>query len=171
MRAILFLSIIIGFCSCAPATVSNQPYCSITAKVGEKYNTHSYTNNTYLNFSWPVEGEIVNRFGANINHISNKGINIKAKHTENVVASESGKVVFADYIKGWGKTLIIQHSCDFYTVYANLNETSVKEGISVKRGDAIGKLASAKGNSDAVLHFEIRKKHLAQNPMQYLKTN
>lgn len=169
MYIILFLSILIGFVSCAPATVTNQP-CPVPVSLRDSYQEYDVATSR-LHFIWPIHGEVVGSFGANIDHTSNKGINIKAKPQDTVVASESGHVAYANYIKGWGKTLILQHPSNFYTVYANLDEIKVKEGFYVKRGDSIGHVAQLASNKEGVLHFEIRKKHLADNPMRYLRVN
>jgi lipoprotein NlpD len=169
MYIILFLSIISGFVSCAPATVTNETSLSSASSVN-CYADANLTSNP-LHFIWPVNGEIVSKFGASINHTSNKGINIKAKPQETVVASESGQVAFADHIKGWGKTLILRHQNDFYTVYANLEGIKVKQGFLVKKGDSIGHVAQLASGKGSVLHFEIRKRHLADNPLYYLKVN
>lgn len=169
MYIILFSSIILIFVSCAPATVTNQPCpASIPSK---NYYTDLDTTSSRLHFIWPIHGEVVSNFGANINHTSNKGINIKANPQDAVVASESGQVAFANHIKGWGKTLILQHPNNFYTVYANLDDIKVKEGFSVKRGDSVGHVAQLASKEEGILHFEIRKKHLADNPLRYLKAN
>ena len=169
MYIILFSSIILIFTSCTPATVSNQP-CSYPT-TPKNYQVNSSARNTCLNFVWPLQGEIVNSFGANVNHTSNKGINIKANSQDIVIASESGQAVFADYITGWGKTLILKHANNFYTVYANLDDIKVREGFLVKRGESVGRVARIASDKEGVLHFEIRKKHLADNPLRYLKVN
>ncbi|MDD4954976.1 MAG: peptidoglycan DD-metalloendopeptidase family protein [Candidatus Omnitrophica bacterium] len=169
MYIILFSSLIFIFVSCAPATIPNQP-CPASEVSKSNYQEYDITTSS-LHFIWPVRGKVVNGYGANINHISNKGINIKASQQDTVVASESGQVAFANHIKGWGKTLIIQHPKSFYTIYANLDDIKVKEGFSVKRGDSVGHVAQLASNKEGVLHFEIRRKHLADNPLRYLKAN
>ncbi|MFA5007717.1 MAG: peptidoglycan DD-metalloendopeptidase family protein [Candidatus Omnitrophota bacterium] len=168
MYILLFSSIIFIFVSCAPATVPNQPY-SYPHTSSENYPINP--KSTGLNFIWPLQGEVVNNFGANVNHTANKGINIKAKPQEIVIASESGQAVFASHIKGWGKTLIIKHANNFYTVYANLDDVKVREGAAIKKGESIGHAAQLTSDKQGLLHFEIRKKHLADNPLRYLKVN
>ncbi|MCK9614559.1 MAG: peptidoglycan DD-metalloendopeptidase family protein [Candidatus Omnitrophica bacterium] len=169
MYILLFLSIILAFVSCTPATVTNQP-CSYSTP-SKNYQVNSSTRNTYLNFVWPLQGEVINNFGTNVNHTSNKGINIKAKPQDVVVASESGQAVFADHITGWGKTVILKHANNFYTVYANLNDIKIREGFLVKKGEPVGHVAQLTPDKEGILHFEIRKKHLADNPLRYLKAN
>jgi septal ring factor EnvC (AmiA/AmiB activator) len=130
-------------------------------------NYHKRKEEIY--FIWPVRGEIINSFGENVGHIINNGLNIKVKSDDSVLASAEGKTLYANYLKGWGKTIVLKHARDFYTVYANLNNIQVREGSDVKRGEVIGKISSAQGNNGYILHFEIRKSHIPQNPLQYLK--
>jgi murein DD-endopeptidase MepM/ murein hydrolase activator NlpD len=118
-------------------------------------------------FAWPLKGEIVNFFGENINNVINKGINIKVDLEGEVKAAEDGVVIFSNYLKGWGKTVVIKHPEYFYTIYAHLKEVFFKEGEYVKRGEVIGKVGQdVSGNF--ILHFEIRKHFLAENPLRYL---
>ncbi|UCC94951.1 MAG: peptidoglycan DD-metalloendopeptidase family protein [Candidatus Omnitrophota bacterium] len=120
-----------------------------------------------LSFLWPLEGKVINAFGENINNVVNNGLNIKSATDAHVKTSAEGEVVFSDYLRGWGNTLIIKHRHRFYTIYANLSTVSAQEGDRVKRGEVIGKV----GPSDSegyILHFEIRKGHLPQNPLRYL---
>ncbi len=134
-------------------------------KVGQKLSIPvRYNIPKGLAFSWPLKGNIANFFGENVENVTNTGINIRANGNALVKASESGEVVFANYLKGWGDTLILKHSHDYYTIYANLAQVSAREGTDVKRGQQVGTMAS-----DNVLHFEIRKKHLPQDPLKFLK--
>ena len=119
-------------------------------------------------FVWPVRGQIISQFGANVNGLPNDGLNIRTEAGEPVKASNDGDVVFADYLKGWGQTIILHHPDNYYTVYANLNNISTHEGCHVKKGDSMAQVAFISGQ-DPVLHFEIRKNYEAGNPLKYLK--
>ncbi len=119
-------------------------------------------------FGWPVRGKIINFFGDNINGIFNNGLNIRTSTNEPVLASESGRVAFADFIKGWGRIVIIAHPEGFYTVYANLGSINTALGNTVRKGDAIAQVALS-GPSAPVLYFEIRKNNQPRNPLRYLK--
>lgn len=121
-----------------------------------------------LTFLWPVKGEVLNFFGENIHNSLNNGLNIKiASGDENVSAAAAGKVVFSRYLKGWGKTVILKHNADFYTIYANITSVLVEEGNHAKKGQVIGKAAPSDRGA-CLLHFEIRKAHIPQNPLKYL---
>lgn len=120
-----------------------------------------------FSFRWPIRGEIVNSFGQKISNVKNKGVNIKANINEYVKASAAGKVIYLDYLKGWGKTVIVKHPSNFYTVYANLQDVSIVKGVSVEAGSALGKVACGE-DGNYILHFEIRKQYLPRDPLQYL---
>lgn len=118
-------------------------------------------------FSWPIKGDVTGHFGERINNVVNRGLNIKVKEAECVRAASAGEIIFCDYLKGWGKTIILKHPRDFYTIYANLIDNPVKEGKSVRTGDSLGKVSQSADGSH-ILHFEIRKQHLPQDPLGYL---
>jgi len=121
-------------------------------------------------FSWPVRGRVIASFGATYAGMLNKGLNIEARYASDVVASRSGKVVFAgEKFGAFGKTVIIDHGDGFSTVYARNTEILVSPGQGITRGQAIGKVGSGSGRDKGTyLHFEIRKNHVAQNPYFYL---
>ena len=120
-------------------------------------------------FIWPVKGRVISLFGAKWDGGKNKGIDIEAKEAQKVVASKSGKVIFcSDFLKGYGKTIIIDHGDGFSTVYAHNKEILVRPGDKVARGEAIAVVGSTGRTSLTHLHFEIRKGHEPQNPLYYL---
>jgi murein DD-endopeptidase MepM/ murein hydrolase activator NlpD len=140
-------------------------------KIGQSLIIPQYLENrNKLAFAWPLKGEIVNFFGETTGYIANKGLNIKASSAQTVTAAEDGKIIYSNQIKGWGKTIIIQHGGNFYTVYANLDEIFNPERESVKKGQPIGKLLPNNSGS-SILHFEIRHGYIADNPMRYLKNS
>ncbi len=119
-------------------------------------------------FLWPVNGEVVNFFGESVNNLVNRGLNIKtSSDNRKVSASAQGRVVFSSELKGWGKTIIMKHDSNFYTLYANLDNALIKEGSFAKKGQVIGDVLAGK-DGNYVLHFEIRKKYLPEDPIRYL---
>jgi len=120
-------------------------------------------------FIWPIKGKIISFYESYKDGVKNKGIDIKARHGEAVVASRSGKVTFVDKnMKGFGKTIIINHDEKYSTVYAYNSQILVRVGQAVKQGTVIAK-AGQSGRADTPrLHFEIRKEHEPQNPFYFL---
>jgi lipoprotein YgeR len=119
-------------------------------------------------FSWPLKGEVVNFFGERVNNVTNRGVDIKINGDTYVKASKSGEVVYYDSLKGWGPTLILRHPDNFYTIYANLINNTVNDGDYVEKNEVVGEVSSVKSGNQ-ILHFEVRKKHLPQDPMKYLR--
>ena len=120
-------------------------------------------------FIWPIKGKVVSFFGSKDKNIKNKGIDIKAEQDTNVVAARSGRVFFCcDDLKGYGKTVIIDHGDGFSTVYAHNSELLVEVGQLVKKGQLLAKVGLTGRTFVPKVHFEIRKKAKPQNPFYYL---
>lgn len=120
-------------------------------------------------FIWPVKGKVISYFGQKKGNLVSKGIDIQAKERALVLASHSGKVTFIDEkVKGYGKTIILDHGDGFQTVYAHNSEILVDIGEKVRRSSPIAKVGSTGRVRIPYLHFEIRKKHKPQNPLHFL---
>lgn len=127
------------------------------------------TSKKSQSFIWPARGTVVSYFGSMKNMAKNKGIDMETREGANVLASRSGKVTFAsDRLKGYGKTIIIDHLDGFETVYAHNRNNLVKVGQRVNKGDVIAKSGKTGRAKRSTLHFEIRRKHRPQNPFYYL---
>jgi murein DD-endopeptidase MepM/ murein hydrolase activator NlpD len=119
-------------------------------------------------FIWPVKGQVITQFGIN-NGFKNDGIDIAVSTGSSVVASYDGQVVFSSDLKGYGRTIIIQHRDKYATVYANNKTNLVKKGDAVKTGQAIATAGgTGEGGSAPHLHFQIREHNQARNPLFYL---
>jgi len=120
-------------------------------------------------FIWPLKRKVIIFYGTKKNNIKQKGINIRGRQGEKIVAARSGRVSFcSDYVKGYGKLIIIDHSDKFQTVYAHNSQNLVKQGDEVKQGTVIAKVGSTGRVSTPQLHFEIRKDSYPMNPFYYL---
>lgn len=120
-------------------------------------------------FIWPVRGDVISPFGSKAGKVINKGIDIRAEEGTGVVASRAGKVVFCDsYLKGFGKTIILDHGDRYQTVYSYNSDLLVKVGDEVGQRDCISKIGRTGRAKEPCLHFEIRKDGEPQNPSYYL---
>jgi len=120
-------------------------------------------------FIWPVKGRVFSSFGEKRGSTPNKGVDIQARGGTIVVASRSGRVIFSeDKVRGFGKTVIIDHGDGIQTVYSHNSEILVKIGEDVRQGNPVAKVGSGGRENFPYLHFEIRKKHKPQNPFYYL---
>ena len=131
--------------------------------------TTNVRSRSVVSFVWPVKGAILSRFGSTADKVVNKGIDIKANEGSVVAASREGKIVFCDdYLKGFGKTVIIDHMDGYQTVYSYNSDITVKVGDTVRQRDVIAKVGSSGRARVPMLHFEIRRNGEPQNPEYYL---
>ncbi len=117
----------------------------------------------------PLRGELAHRFGSRrTDGVSSwKGFFIRAGSGD-VRAVAAGRVVFADWLRGFGNLLILDHGGEYLTVYGN-NESLYKEvGDSVKAGDAIAAVGSSGGNAETGLYFELRFQGQAIDPQKWM---
>ena len=120
-------------------------------------------------FSWPLKGSVVSYYGSKMDRTKNKGIDIYAAEGSSVKASRAGKVVFCDeWLKGFGKTIILDHGDSFQTVYAYNSILLVKPGDAVEQNVVIAKVGRGGRAKEPSLHFEIRRNGEPQNPFYYL---
>lgn len=125
---------------------------------------------TKNNFSWPCKGKIISSFGNKGNGLYNDGVNIKSKKGSAVFASEKGKIVYAgNGLKGYGNLIIIKHDNDFISSYAHLNKINVKRDDLVKKNEIIGIIGNSGNVEEPQIHFSLRKKREAINPVSYIK--
>jgi septal ring factor EnvC (AmiA/AmiB activator) len=108
--------------------------------------------------SLPVRGELGNRFGSprSDSGLNWKGLFIASRPGEEVHAIAAGRVVFADWLRGFGNLLIIDHGDSYMSLYGN-NETLYKQvGETIRGGETIAAVGNSGGNTDSGLYFEIR---------------
>ena len=106
----------------------------------------------------PVIGELTNRFGGQRQDsgLSWKGLFISAKAGRDVKAVAGGRVVYADWLRGFGNLLILDHGDGYMSLYGN-NESLLKQvGEEAKAGDTIAAAGNSGGNPDSGLYFELR---------------
>jgi len=118
----------------------------------------------------PIRGVLANRFGAQRSSggPSWKGLFIRSPSGQEVRAVASGRVVFADWLRGFGNLLIIDHGKGYLTIYGN-NESVLKQiGEPVRTGDAVATVGASGGNMESGLYFEIRHEGKAFDPMRWV---
>lgn len=123
---------------------------------------------------WPVEGEILERFGRSRHpvyntEVVNNGIDIRAARGTPVRAVETGEVVYADWNGGYGQMIILDHDGGYYSLYAHLDRFEVGIGTQVTKGQAIGTVGETGSLVGAKLHFEIRQGGRAVDPIGWLR--
>jgi murein hydrolase activator len=123
--------------------------------------------------SWPVDGEIIYRFGrvvsANNTATRWNGIGIRASEGTNVKAVSAGEVMVAEAMGTYGLTVIVQHGGGDYSVYGSLQRIDVRKGQKVTKGQVIGGVGTSDPELPPHLHFEIRPKGRATDPLTWLR--
>ncbi len=115
---------------------------------------------------WPTDGKIIDNFSAAEG--GNKGIDIAGSRGQPVLATASGRVVYAgNALRGYGNLIIIKHNDDYLSAYAHNDSMLVREQQEVQAGQKIATMGST-GTSSVRLHFEIRYKGKSVNPLRYL---
>ncbi|MGQ0766157.1 MAG: murein hydrolase activator EnvC family protein [Gemmatimonadota bacterium] len=121
---------------------------------------------------WPVEGAIIYRFGRAVNPnnttIRWNGIGIQAPSGAAVRAVAAGEVMLVQPIGTYGLTIIIQHGGGDYSVYGSLSRADVRAGAQVRQGQVIGAVGAADPEMEPHLHFEIRPRGRATDPLEWL---
>ncbi|MFN2383669.1 MAG: murein hydrolase activator EnvC [Gemmatimonadota bacterium] len=124
--------------------------------------------------NWPVEGEIIERFGRAVHpvyqtQIVNNGIDIRAARGTPVRAVEVGEVVYADWNGGYGLMVILDHAGGDYSLYAHLDRADVAIGQRVADGGSIGTVGESGSLVGPKLLFEIRQGGRAVDPIGWLR--
>lgn len=123
--------------------------------------------------AWPVNGEITSPFGWRVHpiwgtQIFHAGLDIGADYGDPVHAADSGTVVFAGWMGGYGNAVMIDHGGGMVTLYGHNSSITVGEGEQVSKGQTIA-LAGSTGNSTGPhCHFEVRIHGEVVSPLQYL---
>ena len=120
----------------------------------------------------PVKGEVSNRFGTPRpdSTVLWQGLFLRTSSGQVVKSVAAGQVVFADWLRGFGNLLIVDHGKGYMSLYGN-NETLYKQvGDILLGGDAIASVGNSGGNKDFGLYFELRHKSKPLDPMKWLAT-
>lgn len=118
---------------------------------------------------WPATGELARRFGAQGSDGGTplRGIFIRAASGD-VRAVAGGTVVFADWLRGFGNLIIVDHGDHYLSIYGN-NEALLKQvGSTVRGGDTIASIGSSGGASESGLYFELRHQGQALDPLKWV---
>jgi septal ring factor EnvC (AmiA/AmiB activator) len=117
----------------------------------------------------PVKGEILAKFGSKRGDgPSWKGLFIKAGEGSEIKAIAAGKVIFADWYKGYGNMIIVGHGDQYMSIYGNNQAVLKHVGDSVKAGDIIASAGNSGGNEESGLYFEIRHQGRAFDPLNWI---
>lgn len=119
---------------------------------------------------WPTDGKVMHRFGSPrvSNQMQWSGLLIRAVEGKPVIAVHHGRVVFADYFRGHGLLLIVDHGEGFLSLYAHNQSLYKTTGDWVRAGDAIASVGNSGGQAETGLYFEIRQNGKPTDPSGWL---
>ena len=122
--------------------------------------------------AWPIQGKIEKLFGRQkpLSDLRWQGIMIYAPAGKHVKAVSRGRIAFADWLRGLGNLIIIDHGNSYLSLYGHNESLFKSAGEWVESGEIISSIGSSGGQQKPGLYFEIRKKGNPQNPTKWCKT-
>ncbi len=118
----------------------------------------------------PVRGELAGRFGSprSDGGLTWKGLFLAAKPGESVKAVAAGRVVYADWLRGFGNLMIVDHGEGYMSLYG-YNETLLKQvGDEIHGGDTVATVGNSGGGEDSGLYFELRHQGKPFDPLSWV---
>ena len=142
----------------------------IAAGTIKKHATDVFRRGALL---WPADGDLVGVFGRQKHptfgtYVRKKGIEIASKEGSAIKAVSGGHVVYADWLRGYGLVVIMDHGNNYFTFYAHASKLLVKEGETVVKGAVLGETGSSGLTNRSILYFELRKGTRPVNPLRWL---
>jgi septal ring factor EnvC (AmiA/AmiB activator) len=124
--------------------------------------------------SFPVKGKIISKFGRTEHpdlhtFTFQKGIEIKAPSGMEIKSIFNGKVIYADWFKGYGNMIIINHGEHYCSIYAHAEKLFNQVGDIVKKNETVALVGDTNALNGSCLYFEIRHRGKPQNPLGWLK--
>jgi septal ring factor EnvC (AmiA/AmiB activator) len=119
----------------------------------------------------PLKGDLTAKFGSKRGDgPAWKGLFIRAPEGTEVKAVAGGKVVFAEWLRGFGNLVIVDHGGQYMTIYGNNQAVLKRPGDAVKTGDVIASAGNSGGNEQSGLYFEMRHQGRAFDPLTWIST-
>ncbi len=123
--------------------------------------------------AWPVYGRISGRYGYRTHPVYRRrmmhtGLDIAAPHGTPIKSALAGRVKFAGWKGGYGRTIIVEHPNGYETLYGHCTKLLVTKGQTVKRGETIGKVGTTGVSTGPHVHFEVREHGKRINPEKVL---
>lgn len=154
---------------------SEQVQALIQQRLAERQSqgaSTSYTQGTGQ-MSWPCNGPITSPFGYRVHPIFgttiyHSGIDIGVDYGTPIHAADSGTVMYAGWISGYGNTVILDHGGGIQTLYGHNTSVAVSEGQSVSKGEVIAYAGSTGNSTGPHCHFEVEVNGTPVDPMGYL---
>jgi len=122
---------------------------------------------------WPAEGKVVSYFGRQKHptfntYVQRKGIEIRTAEGSPIHAVMAGSVVYADWLKGYGLVIILDHANGFFSLYAHASKILARVGEQVAEGQSIGETGDTGMIGENTLYFELREGAEPVDPLHWL---
>lgn len=119
---------------------------------------------------WPAEGKVVNSFGESYasGKLRYNGLLINTKEEGDIKAVHYGRVVFANWLRGFGLMTILDHGDGYMTLYGHSSSLYTSPGDWVEAGEAIAQAGRTGGTDDPAVYFEVRHNGKPDNPRRWL---
>lgn len=118
----------------------------------------------------PVAGKLAAHFGSKRGDGPGwKGVFVRAAEGTDIKAIAAGRVVFAEWLRGFGNLIIVDHGGQYMSIYGNNQSLLKRAGDLVKGGDAIASAGNSGGNEESGLYFELRHQGRAFDPAGWVK--
>jgi murein hydrolase activator len=122
---------------------------------------------------WPADGSVITFFGRQKHptfntYVQRKGIEIRTAEGSTIRAVMPGNVVYADWLKGYGLVIILDHANGFFSLYAHASKILTTVGAQVGSGQAIGETGDTGMTGENTLYFELREGAEPVDPLQWL---
>lgn len=119
---------------------------------------------------WPIKGLVAHGYGSERipGKLKRYGLEIRAKEGAPIKAIHSGRVVFADWLRGYGVLMIIDHGNGYMSLYGHNQALLKEQGDWVHAGENIATVGRSGGQSRSSLYFEIRQQGQTQDPIKWL---
>ena len=117
----------------------------------------------------PVAGKLAARFGAKRGDATWKGVFIQAPEGADVHAVAGGRVVWANWMRGFGNLIIVDHGGQYLSIYGNNQSLLKQAGQVVKAGETIASAGNTGGREESGLYFELRHLGQAFDPATWIK--
>ena len=118
-------------------------------------------------FAWPAAGSVTSSYGWRWGRM-HEGIDIGAGSGAPIRAAASGTVIYCGWMSGYGNLVVVDHGGGVSTAYAHQSTTAVTCGQNVSQGSTVGYIGSTGNSTGPHLHFEVRVRGAAVDPMGYL---
>ncbi len=139
--------------------------------INEKLD-HILEKEQYIPSFVPAKGRITSYFGLRANPFTRKGeedhpaIDIANNYGTKIHATAKGRVVYAEYKKGFGNAVYLDHGNGFTSLYGHASELLVEAGQIVEKGEVIALMGSTGRSTGSHVHFELRRNGVPINPIK-----